>query len=233
MVPELREVAHRILCFLFAFFRVFRGHRSSLAFVPANALQKVICGIRVIRGHEFSGFRFLLGICVLGFGISWRRQCPWPKIIHQDQATAILSNAVALHPAEVCEQAKLESVAQRHEEIVLVTRQNVTRLQTFQRRGQSFARIGQGHAQDREIYFLVGRQLRKCSTGIDVDTLAVQFDQKRQRFAANPISRALRHARLRPIKWHFAEKPVVRGWQNANFPWSDSPHISGFDCFPR
>src|SRR5207253_7421112 len=42
-----------------------------------------------------------------------RRQRPWPKIIHQDQATAIFSSAVALHPAEICERAKLESVAQR------------------------------------------------------------------------------------------------------------------------
>src|SRR2546430_14726330 len=64
------------------------------------------------------GFASLSGIWCLGFGIYYCRQRPWPKIIHQDQATAIRSSAVALHPAGICERAKLESAAQAHEEIV-------------------------------------------------------------------------------------------------------------------
>jgi len=109
----------------------------------AHRLREPKCSIFEItsfRAVFHLGFGSLFVIWVFGIWDLFRRQCPWPKIIHQDQATAILSSAVALHPAEVCERAKLESVAQRHEEIVLVTRQNVTRLQTFQRRGQSIAR---------------------------------------------------------------------------------------------
>jgi len=74
------------------------------------------------------------------------RQCPWAKIIQQNQAAAIFSRAVALHPREIREQSKLKSRAQRQEEVVLVTRQNVTRPQMFQRGEQSCARIGQRHA---------------------------------------------------------------------------------------
>jgi hypothetical protein len=134
-----------------------------------------------------------------------------------------------LHPREIRERPKLKSGVQRPKKIVLVTRQNVTRLQTFQRGSQSRSRIGQCHAQDREIYMFVRRQLRRCSTGINVNALPVYFDQKRQRFSANPIGRALRWAStalFMSIKRHLAKKPIVGRGQHANFPWANSPIIS-------
>src|SRR5206468_12540128 len=73
------------------------------------------------------------------------------------------------------------------------------------------------------------RQLRRCSAGIDVNALAVDFDEKRQRFSANPIGRALRWASsalFMSIKRHLAKKPIVGRGQHANFPGPNSPNIS-------
>ena len=61
---------------------------------------------------------------------------------------------------------------------------------------QSCARIRQRHAEDRKIHALVRRQLRRCSSGVDVNALAVHLDQKRKRFPADPVGRALRRSRL-------------------------------------
>jgi hypothetical protein len=82
---------------------------------------------------------------------------------------------------------------------------------------------------------LVRRQLRWCSAGVDVNAPAVHFDQECKRFAANPIGSALRLPRPQAslIKWHFAEKPIVRRGYHANFPRSDSSHVSGADCVAR
>lgn len=62
--------------------------------------------------------------------------------------------------------------------------------------------------------------------------MPVDLDDKRERFAANPIAGALRRigaARLRSSKRHFAKKPIVRRRQHANFPGTNAPRISGCD----
>ena len=110
--------------------------------------------------------------------------------------TAILLRAFALNARKICKRPKLKSGAQRSEEIVLMTGQNISRLQAFERRVQPCARIRQRHAEDREVHMLVRRRLRWCSSGVDVNALAVHFDQKGQRLAANPIGSALRLTRL-------------------------------------
>jgi hypothetical protein len=138
-----------------------------------------------------------------------------------------------LHPLEIRERPKLKSSVQGPKKIVLMTRQNVTWLQPVQRGGQSRTRIGQCHSEDSKIHpaatGLARRQLRRCSAGIDVNALAVDFDEKRQRFSANPIGRALRWAStalFMSIKRHLAKKPIMGRGQNANFPWANSPKIS-------
>ena len=114
--------------------------------------------------------------------------------------TAILLRAFALNARKICKRPKLKSGAQRSEEIVLMTGQNISRLQAFERRVQSRPRIRQCHAENREVHpaaaGLVRRQLRRCSSGVDVNALAVHLDQKRKRFPANPVGGALRRARL-------------------------------------
>src|SRR5260370_11914753 len=170
----------------------------------ASGVRCALASLSSSRTRKAAERCLRFGLPDLGF---YRRQRPWPEILHQDHVTAILLSAVALHPAEICERAKLESVAQRHEEIVLVTRQNVTRLQTFQRRGQSFARIGQGHAQDREIYFLVRRQLRKCSPESVLIPLPVHFVQKPHRSPQNQSTARCGHPACRPSKGPLPESP--------------------------
>ena len=51
-----------------------------------------------------------------------------------------------------------------------------------------------------------------CSSRVDINSLAVHLDQKRKRFPADPIGCTLRRPRLRIrlIKWHFTEQPIVR-----------------------
>ena len=44
---------------------------------------------------------------------------------------------------------------------------------------------------------LVRRQLHRCSSGVDVNALAVHLDQERKRFPADPVGGALRRLRLR------------------------------------
>ena len=78
-----------------------------------------------------------------------------------------------------------------------MTRQNVSRLQALQRGAQSFARIRQCYTQNREIYPVARRQLGRCSSGVHINALAVHFDQKRERFAANPVGSMLWRPRLR------------------------------------
>ena len=110
--------------------------------------------------------------------------------------TAILLRAFALNARKICKRPKLKSGAQRPEEIVLMTGQNISRPQAFERRVQSCARIRQRDAHDGEVHTVVRRQLRRCSSGVHINALAVHFDQKGQRLAANPIGSALRLTRL-------------------------------------
>ena len=75
----------------------------------------------------------------------------------------------------------------------------------------------------------MGRQLRRCSTRIDINTLFTDFDEKGKRFTANPIGGTLwraKAAHFMLIKRHFAKKPIVRSWQHADFPWPNPPHVS-------
>jgi hypothetical protein len=64
----------------------------------------------------------LFGIWVLGFGACCLRQRPRPKIIQENQATAILLRKLALNAREIRERSKLKSSAQWPKEIVLMTR---------------------------------------------------------------------------------------------------------------
>src|ERR1044071_6412075 len=75
----------------------------------------------------------------------------------------------------------------------------------------------------------MGRQLRRCSTRIDINALAANFDQKRQRFTTDPGSRTLWRARTMHfvlVERHLAKKAIVRRRQHTNFPRSNSPRIS-------
>ena len=125
--------------------------------------------------------------------------------------TAILLRAFALNARKICKRPKLKSGAQRSEEIVLMTGQNISRLQAFERRVQSCARIRQRHSHDGEVHTIVRGQLRRCPSGVHINALAVHFDQKRKRFAAKPVGSTLWRPRLRVrlIKWHFAEQAIV------------------------
>src|SRR5437016_6386158 len=137
--------------------------------------------------------------------------------------------AIAPHPREIRKRSELKSSVQRAEEIVLVTRQNITRLQTLERARQARARIRQRHTENCEIDRVVRRQLRRCSTRIDINTLAANFDEKCQRFATDPVRRTLRRARtvrFRLIERHLAKKAIMRSRQHANFPWPNASHIS-------
>ena len=78
-----------------------------------------------------------------------------------------------------------------------------------ERCGQSCARIGQCHAEDCKVHALVRRQLRRCSSRVDVNALAVHLDQKRKRFPANPVGRALRRRRLR--RGFSGDRPACEG----------------------
>ena len=73
-----------------------------------------------------------------------------------------------------------------------MTRQNVSRMEALEGGVQSRPRIRQCHAEDCKVHALVRRQLRRCSSGVDVDALAVHLDQKRKRFSADPVGGALR-----------------------------------------
>jgi len=130
---------------------------------------------------------------------------------------------------KICQRAKLKPSVQRPEEIVLMTRQNVSRLQAFERGVQSCARIRQCHAQDRKIYMFLRRWLRWCSSGVHINALAIHFDQKCKRFAANPVRGALWRPRLRMrvTEWHFAEQAIVGRGQYVNVPWPDSARVPG------
>ena len=125
--------------------------------------------------------------------------------------TAILLRAFALNARKICKRPKLKSGARRSEEIVLMTGQNISRPQAFERRVQSCARIRQRHSHDGEVHTIVRGQLRRCPSGVHINALAVHFDQKRKRFAANPVGSTLWRPRLRVrlIKWHFAEQAIV------------------------
>ena len=73
-----------------------------------------------------------------------------------------------------------------------MTWQNVSRMEALESGVQSRTRIRQCHAEDCQVHALVRRQLHRCSAGVDVDALAVHLDQKRKRFPADPVGRALR-----------------------------------------
>ena len=73
-----------------------------------------------------------------------------------------------------------------------MTRQNVSRMEALEGGVQSRPRIRQCHAEDCQVHALVRRQLRRCSSGVDVDALAVHLNQKRKRFSADPVGGALR-----------------------------------------
>src|SRR5438046_2276395 len=83
---------------------------------------------------------------------------------------------------------------------------------------------------------LVRRQSRRRSTRIDVDALPVYLDEKRQRFTTNPVGSTSRRpgaGGFPPIERYFAEKPVVRRGEYANFPWTNLPHVSACDRIAR
>src|SRR4029453_12858989 len=74
--------------------------------------------------------------------------------------------------------------------------------------------------QNRKIDALMGRQLRRCSTRIDINALATNFDQKRQRFTTDPVSRTLWRARTMHfvlVERHLAKKAIMRRRQHTNF----------------
>src|SRR6476646_3777396 len=114
-----------------------------------------------------------------------------------------------------------------------MTWKNVSRMEALESGVQSRTRIRQCHAEDCQVHALVRRQLHRCSAGVYVDALAVHLDQKRKRFSADPVGRALRWtstALFMSIKRHLAKKTIVGRRQHANFPWTDSPHVPGFYC---
>src|SRR5947207_13340587 len=96
---------------------------------------------------------------------------------------------IAPHPREIRKRSKLKSSVQRAEEIVLVTRQNITRLQTLERARQTRARIWQRHTENCEIDRVVRRQLPRCSTIIEINKPANNLDEKCPRFATYDVSR--------------------------------------------
>ena len=99
-------------------------------------LHEVLWSAAVLRRFRFHlRVYYFPGIWVLGFGIYclkqfgiWnllplrQRQCPRPKIIQEDQPTAVLLCTLAFHEREIGQWAELKSCAQWAEEIVLVAR---------------------------------------------------------------------------------------------------------------
>ena len=141
--------------------------------------------------------------------------------------------AISTYARKIRKQPELKSGIQRPEEIVLMTRQNIARLQTLECARQSRTRIWQSHTQNCEIDLLMGRQPGRCSARVDIDALAPSFDKKRQRFAACPVRRTLRRTRtvqVTLIERHLAEETVVGSRQHTNFPLSNSPDFSGGYC---
>src|SRR4051812_16949601 len=79
---------------------------------------------------------------------SWQR--PRLEVLEQNKLVSARFR-VALHPGEIRARQKIEAVAQRTEEVVLVARQNAPRFQAFECRRERLLRIGRRDADDREV----------------------------------------------------------------------------------
>jgi len=135
---------------------------------------------------------------------------------------------------EVRQFSEDKSALGRGKEIILMTGQDILWTKPIDGRTKSFSAIGQSRAQDGKIYRrdLGRRRDLKCSSGIDLNTLTVCFDEKSHWFAKAPIGCLFRaHSRLslRSGKRQPSKNAIVRCGKRPNSPWTNHANRTGLN----